>query len=210
MSLTITKSNLGVLQWIYVIFGSVVCILAMIGSISPSVITLNGQAKVETISWWKIFSFLLFSVSLGLMISPAIYVVNNANKIIFPLAILMTNFIFLSMQIFTWTRKNMDGLELYGPLMSAVSGLIVLGIIEIILSCLDFDQTVLWLSFDTSVISIIVFSSLIFVDTLKAIESYNKSELNAIRCAVEIVLDLVNILMDILNILMAFFRNSDD
>jgi FtsH-binding integral membrane protein len=210
LSLTITKSNIGVLQWIYTIFGFVVCLLAMIGSISPSNVSLNGRAKVEIISWWKIVSFLLFSASLGLIMSPAIYVVNNANKIIFPLSILITNFIFLSVQIFTWTRKNMDGLELYGPLMSTVSGLIMIGIIEIVLFCLGFDKMACLLSFGTSIISIIVFSGLIFVDTLKAIESYNKSELNAIRCAVEIVLDLVNILMDLLNILMAIFGDSDD
>lgn len=210
MSLTITKSNIGVLQWIYTIFGFVVCLLAMIGAISPSVVSLNGQAKVETISWWKIVSFLLFSGSLGLIMSPAIYVVNDANKIIFPLAILITNLIFASMQIFTWTRKNMDGLQLYGPLMSAVSGLIFLGIIEIVLFLMGFDKTACLLSFGTSIISIVVFSALIFVDTLKAIESYNKSELNAIRCAVEIVLDLVNILMDLLNIFMAILGDSDD
>ena len=191
--------------------GFVFVIFTMIFASGPTdVITLDNGSKKEIIPWWKIISYLLFSFSLGLMISPAIFTVNQQNKIIFPICIGVTNGIFGIMSIFAWTRKNMDGLELHGPLITCVSGLIILGIIEIILACLGFDKTVCILSFVTTIVSIIVFSGLIFVDTLKAIDSYNKSELNAIRCAVEIVLDLVNILMDILNILMAFFRNSDD
>ena len=211
MSLSINSNNINLLFWIYLLIGFGLTIFTMIfASASTDTITLENGSKKEIIPWWKIISYLLFSFSLGLMISPAIFTVNKQNQIIFPICICVTNAIFGVMSIFTWTRKNMDGIELYGPLMSCVSGLIVLGIIEIILACLGFDKIVCLLSLGTSLISIIVFSGLIFVDTLKAIESYNKSELNAIRCAVEIVLDLVNILLDLLRILSYFFANSDD
>lgn len=211
MSLSINTNNINLLYWIYLLIGFILTIITMIiSSAQTETLTLENGSKKEIIPWWKIMSYLLFSFSLGLMISPAIFVVNKENKIIFPICILVTNAIFGIMSIFAWTRKNMDGLKLYGPLMSCVSGLIVIGIIEIILACLGFDKTVCILSFGTSIISVIVFSGLIFVDTLKAIESYNKSELNAIRCAVEIVLDLVNILLDLIRILSYFFANSDN
>ena len=173
-------------------------------------ITLENGSKKEIIPWWKFISYLLFSFSIGLMISPAIFVVGQQNKIIFPICILITNSIFGIMSVFTWTRKNMDGLQLVGPLMTCVSGLIIIGVVGIILACLGFDKIVCLLTFTTSIISIIVFSGLIYVDTLKAIDSYNKSELNAIRCAIEIVLDLVNILLDLFRIISYIFANSDD
>jgi FtsH-binding integral membrane protein len=210
MSLTISNSNIKTLQWVYLLAGFAICLLSMIGTICPSTVQTNGNAKIEITPWWKIVCFLFFASSLGLIMSPAIFVANNINKIIFPLAIGITNFVFFVMQIFTWTRKNMDGLEWHGPLISAVSGLIVIGFVEIILACLGFDKMSCLLSFGSSIVSVVVFSGLIFVDTLKAIDSYNKSELNAIRCAVEIVLDLVNILMDLLNILITLMGESDD
>ena len=211
MSLTINTNNINLLFWIYLLigFGLTICTMMFI-SIHTDIITLDNGDKKEIIPLWKIISYLLFSFSIGLMISPAIFVVGQQNKIIFPICICVTNAIFGIMSLYTWTRKNMDGLELYGPLISCVSGLIVIGLIEIILACLDFDKTVCILSFGTSVISTIVFSGLIFVDTLKAIESYNKSELNAIRCAIEIVLDLVNILLHLLRIILSIIGDSDN
>lgn len=211
MSLSINSNNINLLYWIYLSIGFVLTIIGMIFSSAPTdTITLEDGRKKEIIPWWKNVSYLLFSFSLGLMISPVIFVVNNQNKIIFPICIVVTNIIFGIISIFAWTRKNMDGLELYGPLMTCVSGLIIIGLMEIVLACLGFDKFVCLLSFGTSIISVIIFSGLIYVDTLKAIESYNKSELNAIKCAIEIVLDLVNILLDLIRILLYIFANSDN
>jgi FtsH-binding integral membrane protein len=211
MSLTTNTNNINLLYWIYLMVGFVFAIFTMIFASGPTdTITLDNGTKKEIIPCMKIISYLLFSFSLGLMISPVIFIVNQQNKIIFPICIGITNAIFGIMSLYAWTRKNMDGIELYGSLMICVSGLIILGIIELILALIGFDKTVCILSFGTSIISIIVFSGLIFVDTLKAINSYNKSELNAIKCSVEIVLDLVNILLDLIQILSCLFSNSDD
>jgi FtsH-binding integral membrane protein len=94
----------------------------------------------------------------------------------------------------------MDGLLLYAPLMSAVCGLIMIGIVEIILALMGFNKLVCLISFGSSVVSITVYSGLIYVDTLKAIEQYNNDQLNSIKCAVDIVLDLANLLVNIMRI----------
>ena len=223
MSLTINKANFNVLQSVYIILGFFMSIIFMMPSISStyngydsstsemSVINTTNSTyqKKEIIPTWKILSFLAFSYFLGFMTSPVFYIVNQYNSLIFPISILITIFVFCSMQIYTYTRKDMSGLSCYGPLMICVSGLIILGIIEIILSAVGFDKTACLLTFGTSIISIIVFCGLIFVDTLKAIDSYNKSELNTIRCAVEIVLDLANILINIMQILINLMPRND-
>ena len=210
MSLTLTKSNIGILQYVYLAIGFVLTILSIISSVAHVDVIQKNGFKIDVIPFWKKSAFIGFSYSLGLLMSPAVYSVNVFNPIIWPMAILITNLIFATMQIFTYTRKNMDGLQFYGPLMSCVSGLIFLGIIEIILGCLGFDQMACLLTFGTSLISICVFSGLIYVDTLKAIESYNKLELNTLKCAIELVLDMVNILLDIINIFLEIFGQSDD
>lgn len=84
--------------------------------------------------------------------------------------------------------------------ISCVGGLIIIGIIKLILALVGFEKIVCLISFGVNIISLIVFTGLIYVDTLKAIDSYNKSELNAIKCAIELVLDLVNILLDIMDL----------
>lgn len=211
MSFTINKNNINLLFWIYLLIGFGLTILTIFISIIPSdVIILEDGNKKEIIPWWKIISYELFSFSIGLMISPVIFIINQQNIIIFPICIIITNFIFCTMSIFTWTRKDMDGLKLYVPLITCISGLIILGFIEIILACLGFDKIVCILSFGTSIISIIVFSGLIYVDTLKAIESYNESGLNTIKCSIEIVLDLVNILLDLIRIISCLLENLDN
>lgn len=210
MSLTLTKSNIGILQYVYLAIGFVLTIIGMITSVAPPDIIQEDGNPIDVIPFWKKSAFIGFSYSIGLLISPAVYTVNGFNPIIWPMAIVMTNLIFATMQIFTYTRKNMDGLQFYGPLMSCVSGLIFLGIIEIILACLGFDKIACLLTFGTSIISICVFSGLIYVDTLKAIESYNKLELNTLKCALELVLDMVNILLDIMNILIQILGQSDE
>ena len=201
MSLTLTKSNIGILQYVYLAIGFVLTILSIISSVAHVDVIQKNGFKIDVIPFWKKSAFIGFSYSLGLLMSPAVYSVNVFNPIIWPMAILITNLIFATMQIFTYTRKNMDGLQFYGPLMSCVSGLIFLGFIEIILACLGFDQIACLLIFVTGIISTCVFSGLIYVDTLKAIESYNESEPNTIRCAIKLVLDMANILMKIMNIL---------
>ena len=215
MSLTISKSNIHILQWIYLSVGFCMSIFTMILCSSPNYnpklsLSLETEIKRENVPTWKIVSYLLFSYSLGLILSPAVFIVNNYNHIIFPLSILITNSIFMIIQFVVWMQKDISGIKFYTPLISCVSGLIMIGIIEIVLGCLGFDKTVLLLSFGTSIISIIIFTGLIFVDTLKAIESYNKSELNSIRCSIEIVLDLANILINMMDCLMTVLASSDD
>lgn len=93
--------------------------------------------------------------------------------------------------------------------MSCVGGLILIGIVELILALAGFDKIVCLISFSVNIVSLIVFTSLLYADTLKAIDSYNKSELNAIKCAIELVLDLVNILLNIMELILRLISDDD-
>lgn len=203
LSLTINSKNSGQLYIVYIVFGfgfSVLFSLLTI-SISSSVITDENKNHKEVIPPLKILMFSFFSFSLGMLISPCIYTINQTNQIIFPLSICITTFIFGFIQYYTSIQKNLDDIKYYVPLMSCVSGLILIGIIEIILALLGYDTFVCLISFVITFVSIIVFTGLIYVDTLRAIDSYNKIELDAIGCAINLILDLINILLDIIKIL---------
>ena len=63
--------------------------------------------------------------------------------------------------------------------------------------------------FGVNIISIIVFTGLIYVDILKPIDSYNKTELNAIKCAAELILDLVNILLNVMDFILKLMPSDD-
>lgn len=210
MSLTITQSNYNILVWIYIILGFIFTILTSIISTKPSeiIVETNG-AKREIISNFQICNYFLFCFFLGMMISPSIYMVNNANPVIFPVSIGITTGIFILVQIITLRQKDLEGLKYYGLLMSCVGGLILIGIVELILALAGFDKIVCLISFGVNIISLIVFTGLIYVDTLKAIDSYNKSELNAIKCAIELVLDLVNILLNIMELILRLISDDD-
>lgn len=210
MSLTITQSNYNVLVWIYIILGFVFTIFTSIISLKPSeiVVETNGD-KREIISNFQVCYYFLFCFSLGMMISPSVYIVNNSNPIIFLVSIGITTGIFILVQIITLIQKDLEGLKYYVPLMSCVGGLIMISIVELILALAGFDKIVRLISFGINIISVIVFTGLIYVDTLKAINSYNKSELNAIKCAIELVLDLVTILLNIMDLLLKLISSDD-
>ena len=106
-------------------------------------------------------------------------------------------------------QKDLDGLKYYGILMSCVGGLIIIGIVELILLLADFDKMVCIISFGVNITSLIVFTCLIYVDTLKAIDSYNKSELNAIKCAIELILVLTYILLRIMELTLKLIFYND-
>jgi len=210
MSLTITHSNYNILVWIYIIIGFIFTILTSIISTNPSEIIVEiNEVKREIITNLKICNYLLFCFSLGMIISPSVYMINNTNSVIFPVSIGITTGIFILVQIITLRQKDLDGLKYYGPLMSCVGGLIMIGIVELILGLTGFDKIVCLISFGVNIISIIVFTGLIYVDTLKAIDSYDKSELNAIYCAIGLVLDLVNILLNIMNLILKLISYND-
>ena len=83
---------------------------------------MDGNKK-EIISLWKILMFILFSFSIGLMISPSIYLVNHTNPVIFPVSIGISSFIFGFVQFLTFMQKDLDGLKYYVPLTLKKIGL---------------------------------------------------------------------------------------
>ena len=166
MSLTITQSNYNILVRIYIILGFVFTIFTLIISLKPSeiVVETNGN-KREIISNFQVCNYFLFYFSLGIMISPSVYIVNNSNPVIFPVLIGITTVIFILVQIITLRQKDLENLKYYGLLISCVGGLIMIGVIELILALTGFDKIACLISFGVNIISIIVFTGLIYVDT---------------------------------------------
>ena len=67
-----------------------------------------------------------------------------------------------------------------------------------------------WLCFDGLVIvSTLIFTGLIAIDTQKAIEDYDNKQLDSVKIATELLLDAVNLLIDFVKISIEIIKNKD-
>lgn len=197
----ITDSNIKIINILYLLFGficSICCIV--VSTFIPSIIIQDSYGEnIEQIPISKKILYGLLCFGLGMLLAPAIFQSNKTNVIIVPMAIVVTSGMFISLQIVTFLQKDMSVIEYYAPLMSCVSGLILIGIIEIILNCTGYSAQACLLSFGASIISLIVFGALIVVDTMRAIVGYRENNIDTIGCAVSLLLDMINIFVNLLN-----------
>lgn len=194
LSLSITKNNFNTLLYVYLFVGFIIGLFSILGTRAPSkIITLSNGDKKELIQNWKIYAFGIFTFGSGMMLSIIVYFINLKNSIIFPISIVANCIIFTLVQIIVMRQKTLDDIKYFPLLTSCASSLIIIGTIQFILVLINFNIIYQLILFTINIVSSVIYTGLIYVNTFKAIESYEKSELNSIKYAVEVIFDLFNL-----------------
>lgn len=88
-------------------------------------------------------------------------------------------------------------------------GLIVSGLVQLGALGLGYNSFASHLDLITTLVSTVVFTGSIAVDTRKAIEDYSNRSLDSVKVAVELLLDATNLLIDIIKILIKLNEKKD-
>jgi FtsH-binding integral membrane protein len=197
----LSKCNMGLLFFIFYFAN----LIPYFGSILYIYIDFSNRV-------YKMLAFVIFSMSSGFVISPALKQANDISLAIIPIAIVISLLIFSIASAYAYARKNYGMIHIELPLLSFLNSIMLYASIFTIIkilhgnTSLDFIDNYLFLS---SIISAISFSVLIAVDTQIIIKEYNENKCNVLGHAVRLQLDMINLLLDIIRILSKLKKNND-
>lgn len=154
--------------------------------------------------------FNLFSLSNGLMISPAIFYSWTISPYIMPIALACTGGVFAASTLYALKKTDLSLVGLQGPLIGCVGGLICAGLVQLCMQGFGYHNMAWSLSLGTSVISTGIFSALIAVDTQLAIKSYEEQKLDSTGVALNVLLDATNLFLDLLKIIGEISKNFNN
>jgi FtsH-binding integral membrane protein len=132
------------------------------------------------------------------------------NPIILPIALSATATTFAGATFVALNQKDLNLVQYQGPLIGGVCGLIGSSLVQIIAHLCGFHTFGSTLDLITTGASVIIFSSLIAVDTQIAIQDYYDKKLDSIRASTSLLLDATNLLIDFIKIFSEISKNINN
>jgi FtsH-binding integral membrane protein len=146
--------------------------------------------------WYKVFC-----ISNGIILSPVIGITMITNLIILPTALTATASTFAGATYVALNQKDLNLVQYQGPLIGGVWGLIGASLVPIGAHLCGFHTFGSTLDLIITGGSVIIFSSLIAVETQVAIKNYNDKQLDSIIVSLKLLLNASILLIDFINIL---------
>ena len=156
---------------------------------------LYEKYNLEKERWYK-----AFCISNGITLSPLIGITMITNPIILPIALTTTVTTFAGATYVALMQKDLNLVQYQGPLIGS-------SIVQLIAHLYGFHTFGSTLDLITTGASVVIFSSLIAVDTQIAIQNYYDKQLDSIRASTELLLDATNLLIDFIKILGEISKN---
>lgn len=166
---------------------------------SKTLIKNNKLAEEENLKKNNWYNY--FSISNGLLISPAILYSITINPIILPISLVSTVGVFGTSTYYALHKKDLSLINYHGPLIGCVGGLFATGIVQFGLLMLGFHEAFNLVNLGSSVVGTAVFTGLIAVDTQLGIKSFDEQKLDSTNVAVNLLLDITNLFLDLLEII---------
>lgn len=152
----------------------------------------------EIIPQQKKISYAIFSLSLGVIIAPAVSLSFDINPMIFPIALSTSVGTFFGATYYsnyldsTWRK----------PLMTCLSGLLFSGSFHLVCLLLGFTKFLSLFDMIESLVGIVCFTGFIMLDTNKALTDFKNRNLDSINTSINLVQDLLNLLIRFIDILL--------
>jgi len=142
-----------------------------------------------------------FSISNGILISPAILYSLTISPVVLPITLVCTGGVFGASTYYALNKKDLSLIKYHGPLVGCLGGLIATGFGNLALMFLGYHQLANTISLGTAVVGTAVFSGLIAVETQMAIKSFGEQKLDSTGTALALLLDVTNLFLDLLKII---------
>ena len=154
------------------------------------------KENLEKNNWYN-----LFSISNGIIISPAIFNSFVISPTVMLIALACTVGVFATSTKYALKKKDLSLVQYQAPLISCIGGLICSGLIQLIIFGFGYHNASWMLGMVVTILSTGIFSALIAVNTHMAIKSYENKQLDSIGIAFDMLLNITNLFLDFLKII---------
>ena len=154
------------------------------------------KENLEKNNWYN-----LFSISNGIIISPAIFNSFVISPTVMLIALACTVGIFATSTKYALKKKDLSLVQYQAPLIDCIGGLICSGLIQLVMFGFGYHNASWMLGMGVTILSMGIFSALIAVNTHMAIKSYENKQLDSIGIAFDMLLNITNLFLDFLKII---------